>query len=154
MNISVERKIASIAEKLEGVTYLFDNWVTANVRLDKMPLPAIINLLPASGKFVISRTQLRDCPNCMIAFVDKTAFDFDGVENDEVIERCKGYAVQFIRELNRSSEMCIRDRNRSGLFEWVSDEVPYSVFYDKLDVNVTGIVIELKLKEVQGVPMC
>ena len=76
MNISVERKIASIAEKLEGVTYLFDNWVTANVRLDKMPLPAIINLLPASGKFVISRIQLRDCPNCMIAFVDKTAFDF------------------------------------------------------------------------------
>ena len=132
MNISVERKIASIAEKLEGVTYLFDNWVTANVRLDKMPLPAIINLLPASGKFVISRTQLRDCPNCMIAFVDKTAFDFDGVENDEVI----------------------RELNRSGLFEWVSDEVPYSVFYDKLDVNVTGIVIELKLKEVQGVPMC
>ena len=65
------------------------------------------------------------------------------MENDEVIERCKGYAVQFIRELNRS-----------GLFEWVSDEVPYSVFYDKLDVNVTGIVIELKLKEVQGAPMC
>ena len=27
-------------------------------------------------------------------------------------------------------------------------------FYDKLDVNVTGIMIELKLKEVQGVPMC
>lgn len=55
----------------------------------------------------------------------------------------QGYAVQFIRELNRSE-----------LFEWVSDEVPYSVFYDKLDVNVTGIVIELKLKEVQGAPMC
>lgn len=60
MNTSVERKIASVAEKLEGVTYLFDNWATANVRLDKMPLPAIINLLPISGKFVISRTQLRD----------------------------------------------------------------------------------------------
>ena len=143
MNTSVERKIASVAEKLEGVTYLFDNWATANVRLDKMPLPAIINLLPISGKFVISRTQLRDSPNCMIAFADKTKFDFDGVENEEVIERCKGHAVQFIRELNRSE-----------LFEWVSDEVPYSVFYDKLDVNVTGIVIELKLKEVQGAPMC
>ena len=143
MNTSVERKIASVAEKLEGVTELFDNWATANVRLDKLPLPASINLLPISGKFVISRTQLRDSPNCMIAFADKAKFDFDGVENDEVIERCKGYAVQFIRELNRSE-----------LFEWVSDEVPYSVFYDKLDVNVTGIVIELKLKEVQGAPMC
>lgn len=135
MNTSVERKIASVAEKLEGVTYLFDNWATANVRLDKMPLPAIINLLPISGKFVISRTQLRDSPNCMIAFADKTKFDFDGVENEEVIERCKGYAVQFIRELNRSE-----------LFEWVSDEVPYSVFYDKLDVNVTGIVNRIEIE--------
>lgn len=143
MNTSVERKMASVAEKLKGITYLFDNWATANVRLDKMPLPAIINLLPVSGKFIISRTQLRDCPNCMIAFADKTEFDFDGKENDAIIERCKEHAVNFIRELNKS-----------GLFEWVSDEVPYSIFYDKLDVNVTGIVIELKLKEVQGVSMC
>lgn len=143
MNTSVERKMASVAEKLKGITYLFDNWATANVRLDKMPLPAIINLLPVSGKFIISRTQLRDCPNCMIAFADKTEFDFDGKENDTKRERCKEHAVNFIRELNKS-----------GLFEWVSDEVPYSIFYDKLDVNVTGIVIELKLKEVQGVSMC
>ena len=143
MNTSVERKMASVAEKLKGITYLFDNWATANVRLDKMPLPAIINLLPVSGKFIISRTQLRDCPNCMIAFADKTEFDFDGKENDTIIERCKEHAVNFIRELNKS-----------GLFEWVSDEVPYSIFYDKLDVNATGIVIELKLKEVQGVSMC
>lgn len=90
MNISVERKIASIAEKLEGVTYLFDNWVTANVRLDKMPLPAIINLLPASGKFVISRTQLRDCPNCMIAFVDKTAFVLTGWRMMRLLRGAKG----------------------------------------------------------------
>ena len=142
MKQSVERKIASVAEKL-GITYLYENWGTANVRLDKLELPAIINLLPASGRFVIGKTQLRDRPNCMIAFADKTKFDFDGVENDEIIERCKAYAVQFIRELNRS-----------GMFEFVSDEVPYSVFYDKLNVNVTGVVIELSLKEVQGVPMC
>lgn len=143
MKTSVERKIASIVERLDGVTYLFDNWATANVRLDKMPLPAVINLLPASGKFVLSRTQIHDAPNCMIAFADKTKFDFDGQENDAIIERCKGYAVQFIRELNKSN-----------LFQWVDDEVSYSVFYDKLDVNVTGIVIELKLEEVQGVPIC
>lgn len=143
MKTSVERKIASIVERLDGVTYLFDNWATANVRLDKMPLPAVINLLPASGKFVLSRTQIHDAPNCMIAFADKTEFDFDGQENDAIIERCKGYAVQFIRELNKS-----------GLFQWVDDEVPYSVFYDKLDVNVTGIVIELRLEEVEGMPMC
>ena len=143
MKESVERKIASVAAKLEGVTYLYDNWATANVRLDRLEFPAIINLLPVSGRFDISRTQLRDCPECMIAFADKTRFDFDGVENDEVIERCKALAVRFIRELNKS-----------GLFEWTSTDIRYSVFYDKLDVNITGIVVELRLKEVQGVPMC
>lgn len=143
MRQSVERKIASVAAKLEGVTYLYDNWATANVRLDRLEFPAIINLLPVSGQFDISRTTLRDCPDCMIAFADKTRFDFDGVENDEVIERCKALAVRFIRELNKS-----------GLFEWTSTDILYSVFYDKLDVNITGIVVELRLKEVQGVPMC
>lgn len=143
MRQSVERKIASVAAKLEGVTYLYDNWATANVRLDRLEFPAIINLLPVSGQFDISRTTLRDCPDCMIAFADKTRFDFDGVENDEVIERCKALAVRFIRELNKS-----------GLFEWTSTDISYSVFYDKLDVNITGIVVELRLKEVQGVPMC
>ena len=143
MRQSVERKIASVAAKLEGVTYLYDNWATANVRLDRLEFPAIINLLPVSGQFDISRTTLRDCPECMIAFADKTRFDFDGVENDEVIERCKALAVRFILELNKS-----------GLFEWTSTDISYSVFYDKLDVNITGIVVELRLKEVQGVPMC
>lgn len=143
MRQSVERKIASVAAKLEGVTYLYDNWATANVRLDRLEFPAIINLLPVSGRFDISRTQLRDCPECMIAFADKTRFDFDGVENDEVIERCKALAVRFILELNKS-----------GLFEWTSTDIRYSVFYDKLDVNITGIVVELNLKEVKGVPMC
>ncbi|WP_294533331.1 hypothetical protein [uncultured Bacteroides sp.] len=143
MKESVEKKIAKIAEKVPGATYLFDNWATANVRLDKLPLPAIINLLPVSGKFHIGRTMLKDYPNCMIAFADKTEYDFDGKMNDEVIERCKGLAVEFIKEVNKS-----------GMFEWVSDDINYSVFYDKLDVNITGIVIELQLREVQGVPMC
>ena len=143
MRQSVERKIASVAAKLEGVTYLYDNWATANVRLDRLEFPAIINLLPVSGQFDISRTTLRDCPDCMIAFADKTRFDFDGVENDEVIERCKALAVRFIRELNRS-----------GLFEWTSTDIHYSVFYDKLDVNITSKVVELRLQEVQGVTMC
>jgi hypothetical protein len=142
MKTSVERKIASIAEQL-GITYLYDNWATANVRLDKEKMPVMINVLPVSGKFSLSRVQIRDCPNCMLAFADLTELDFDGVDNDEVIERCKSHAIDFIKRLNNS-----------GLFEPVDGDITYSVFYDKLDVNITGVVIELQLKEVHGVPMC
>lgn len=143
MKESVERKVASIVKKMEGITYLYDNWATANVRLDEINMPAVINVLPVSGKFSMSRTQIKDCPNCMLAFADLSELDFDGVENDEIIERCKGYAMQFIKMLNHS-----------GLFEEISGNIPYSVFYDKLDANITGVAIELQLKEIKGMSLC
>ena len=64
-------------------------------------------------------------------------------ENDAVIEGCKNKAKEFILLLNRS-----------GMFKEISGDIPYSVFYDKLDVNVTGIVIQLKLEEIMGTVIC
>ena len=100
--MTVEQKIKKIVDSMEGVSYLFDNWQTANIRLDKIKLPAVLNLLPVSGTFNLGRQQLRDCPNCMMAFMDKTKFDFDGTENDAVIEGCKNKAKEFILLLNMS----------------------------------------------------
>lgn len=141
--MTVEEKIKSVVESMKGVTYMFENWQTANVRADKIPLPAVLNVLPVSGVFNLGTTQLKDFPNCMLAFMDKANFDFSGKENDQVIERCKMKAKEFILRLNES-----------GLFKPVYDDIPYSVFYDKLDVNVTGVVIELKLEEVRGIVLC
>ena len=140
---SVERKIASVIEKMGNLTYVFDNWHTANFRLDKESLPAVINVLPVSGVMNVTDRRLRDFPNCMLAFVDKADFDFDGKDNDEILERCKNLAMEFILTANAS-----------GLFEPISGDVRYSVLYDKLDVNVTGVVIELQLREKQGITLC
>lgn len=141
--MTVEQKIKRIVDSMEGVSYLFDNWQTANIRLDRIKLPAVLNLLPVSGTFNLGRQQLRDCPNCMMAFMDKAGFDFDGTENDAVIEGCKNKAKEFILL-----------SNRSGMFKEISGDIPYSVFYDRLDVNVTGIVIQLKLEETTGTVIC
>lgn len=141
--MTVEEKIKSVVESMKGVTYLFENWQTANVRADNTPLPAVLNVLPVSGVFNLGATQLKDFPNCMLAFMDKANFDFNGRENDEVVERCKLKAKEFILRLNESL-----------LFKPVYGDISYSVFYDKLDVNVTGIVIELKLEEVSGIVLC
>lgn len=140
---SVERKIASVIEKMGNLTYVFDNWHTANFRLDRESLPAVINVLPVSGVMNVTDRKLRDFPNCMLAFVDKADFDFDGKDNDEILERCKNLAMEFILTANAS-----------GLFEPISGDVRYSVLYDKLDVNVTGVVIELQLREKQGITLC
>ena len=67
--MTVEQKIKKIVDSMEGVSYLFDNWQTANIRLDKIKLPAVLNLLPVSGTFNLGRQQLRDCPNCIFNIV-------------------------------------------------------------------------------------
>ena len=140
---TVEQKIKSIVDKIEGATYIFDDWATANHRLNRMPLPAVVNVLPASGVFHIGNTQLKDYPNCMLAFIDKAEIDKDGTENDQVVERCKNMAREFLLLLNQSR-----------LFAPVSGNIPYSVIYDRLDVNVTGVVIELRLEELKGLVLC
>lgn len=140
---SVESKIKGIVEKMKCPHYMFDNWQTANVKLDSSALPAVLNVTPMSGVFDIGKVQMKDYPNLLIAFMDKVILDFDGEEADKTVERCKAYAQEFILLVNES-----------GLFEKVGGEIPYSVFYDKLDVNVAGIVLELTLKEVNGLVLC
>lgn len=140
---TVEQKIKSIVDKMEGLTYVFDNWQTANLRLDKLPFPAVVNVLPVSGRFNMGKNQLKDYPNMLIAFLDKTDFDFDGEDNDLIVEKCKNLAREFILRANESR-----------LFEYIEGDIYYSVVYDKLDVNVTGVVIELTPKEINGIGLC
>ncbi|UVX35849.1 MAG: hypothetical protein [Bacteriophage sp.] len=140
---TVEQKIKSIVDKMDGLTYVFDNWQTANLRLDKLPFPAVVNVLPVSGRFNMGKNQLKDYPNMLIAFLDKTDFDFDGEDNDLIVEKCKNLAREFILRANESR-----------LFEYIEGDIYYSVVYDKLDVNVTGVVIELTPKEINGIGLC
>lgn len=140
--MTVEEKIKSIVGEMD-INYLFENWQNANVRLDSEKLPACINILPVSGVFNLRRNQIKDFPNCMLAFVDQTEFDFKGPDNDKIIERCKAKAKEFIFRLNQS-----------GLFEEVEGDIGYSILYDKLDVNVTGVVLSLTIKEIKGIVVC
>jgi hypothetical protein len=137
---SVEKKIKSVAESMVGFTYVYEDWTRADLRLDRLPLPAIINLLPVSGAMSLKMDQFKDKPNCMFVFVDKVNKDADGKDNDAVFERMKSAAMVFIARMNDS-----------GLFEPIEGDIPYSVILEKLSPIVTGISISVQVKEVKGV---
>ena len=137
---SVEKKIKSVAESMVGFTYVYENWTRADLRLDRLPLPAIINLLPVSGAMSLKMDQFKDKPNCMFVFVDKVNKDADGKDNDAVFERMKSAAMVFIARMNDS-----------GLFDPIEGDIPYSVILEKLSPIVTGISISVQVKEVKGV---
>lgn len=141
---TVESKIKFIVNSMnEDVEYMFANWAQANVSLDKVRKPTIVYVLPPSGSIDITWKDVKDSPNSQIAFVCNTKFDFEGEENDGIIEAMKRLCIRFVLALNES-----------GLFSPITGNLQYQVLYDHLDVNVTGIVIEPTLIEEEGISIC
>lgn len=140
---TVEQKVHSIVDKMEGVKYLFNNWAQANVNVDGVDSPTIIYVLPPSGQLYLHNDIIKDYPQSQIAFVAPTEFDFEGEDNDNIIERMKRLCIRFIKEVNDS-----------GLFEQIDGGVQYQVLYDHFDENMTGIVATLTLKETRGINLC
>lgn len=139
--MSIESKIKSVADTFqgEGVSYYFGDWARTNMALDTKILPAIVYVMPASGEIDLSAGNIRDKENALIAFLDKTEFDFEASDNNVIVENMKALAMRFFVTCNNS-----------GLFEPIGGKLPYRVVYDMLDVNVTGITFEVPIKEVKG----
>lgn len=138
-HLSVQRRIKAVAEHFTGCEYRFMNWTQLNVELDRIEKPTICYILPPSGSLTPERgaTIFTDRPETQIAFLAPTEFDFDGEENDDIIELMKLLAIMFIKELNRS-----------GYFEFIDGEqIEYQVAYDTADDNVTGILVTLPIVE-------
>ena len=133
-----------VAERMGKLTYVFEDLTGANVRLDNEQLPAMVNVLPVSGTIRVTATQIRHYPNCALWFVDKVKLDADGDDIQKVVERCMDYAYEFILWLNWSK-----------MFEPIENtEVKMTVITSDFDSNVAGVMIELQLKEKNGLQLC
>lgn len=137
----VQQKIKKIVQSIDGLDYMYNDWSRANVENDfaKVTFPICLDVLPVSGQLLNHNGNFRDYPNCLIAFLDLADLDFDGEENNSTVERMKAYAKKFIQAVNHSGE-----------FAPISDTIPYSVVYDTLDQNLTGVTIQIQLKELKG----
>lgn len=141
---TVEGKIRAVVRSLgPGIEYQFCNWAQANVALDGVTMPTIVYVLPPFGTLLFKRNHVKDRPNTQIAFVCSTEFDFEGTENDGIIEAMKRLAIRFVKAYNES-----------GLFEQIDGEVQYQVLYDHLDQNVTGVMLTLTIIEEEGISIC
>lgn len=145
-HLSVQKRIKSIAAHFTACEYVFANWAQLNVVVDNIQRdrPTICYILPPSGTLQVKRgsSLFIDKPSTQIAFLVSSEHDFDGEENDELIESMKKLAKMFVK--------CLND---SGLFEEIEEEILYQVPYDTTDENVTGIVVTLPIVET-GEVMC
>lgn len=142
--LTVEDKVRVVVNTiLPDFGYLFMDYTQANVEFDKMDRPSVMYVLPPSGSLLYRRDSFRDRPKTQIWFLCPSDFDFDGHDNDRLIERMKLSAMKFFVGLNKS-----------GLFRQIDGALPYQVAYDAFDLNMTGICFELELEELDGVKVC
>lgn len=137
-NDRVRQGIKRIAECI-GVRYLFASMYEANLVIGEGDFPVLIDVLPTTGSVAINQGLFKDAPNCLLFFCDKTDLDYNAEKEQPTIARMKQLAFEFIAEANRS-----------GLFEFV-DNATYEIFYDRMDVTVSGVAVSLTLKDAIGV---
>lgn len=154
MKETVENKVKEIAEAM-GLTYLCESWHRANQAFDRfrrqgaerevthpdgLTLPACLYVQPVSGFLnFTSQGFVRDAPACLISFADAMPFDYKGADVQEIAERLKDLAVQFIIAVNES-----------GFFVPVGGQVNYRVAFDKMDANLCIVTLSLTLQEQAG----
>lgn len=142
--IRVEEKIRSVVERMDKLTYIFEDMQGANLKLDSAELPAFVNVMPLTGSIRVIPTQVKNFPKCSFWFVDKVDVDADAEGIKDVVDRCMDYAYEFLLTLNESK-----------LFEPIENtEVPIQIITSDMDANVGGIVMEVELREREGLRLC
>lgn len=139
--MTIEDKVREIVgEYFSGFSFVFEDWNTADTKLDKVELPAIIMVLPVSGVLQFGQHgRIKDAENTIVAFVDKVPKEADGRDNEVVYNEMKVAARAFVRRLNES-----------GYFNYIQGDIPYNTIIEQLSSIVTGVALQLQLKELVG----
>ena len=142
--MTIEEKIRLGVERMDKLSYMFCDLKEANFRMDYEAMPCFVNVMPLSGTIRVTPTQIKNYPSCAFWFVDKVNLDADGEGIKEVTERCMEYAYEFILWLNASK-----------MFEPVENmDVRFTVVTSDMDANVSGVVLEMTLREKEGLRLC
>lgn len=136
-NDRVREHIKEIASRM-GIRYLFASMYEANLLIGEGDFPVLIDVLPVSGSVSVQLGLVKDAPNCLLFFCDKTSLDYEAEREQPTIARMKQLAFLFIAEANRS-----------GFFEPI-EEATYDIMYDRMDVAVSGVALSLTLKDAIG----
>ena len=116
------------------------NEVLSGVEIGSDPI-AFAYLLKG-GEVDVQRNQLREGVNLAVFFCKKTEFDFNSEENERLIDECKRLAFGWVSLISKSN-----------LLDVVGSVTTERVYDTTTDI-LTGIAVNITLREVDGYGMC
>lgn len=112
---------------------------TLNLMTSQMQFPCALFQLLTTGRIAMEGGQAKERVSAAVFFVEPSQFDFDAVENETIIDRCKGRAMAWLLTLTASHDLQLEEITRT------------SRIYDQYDDILTGYGVLAEIKEMNGI---
>lgn len=124
--------------RFAGHDVIYGSVDTINVNMAGVKLPCCYVSLLSDCRQIKAGGQWIESATFMVAFVAKTEYAFDSVDNESIIQRCRVAALQWLESLSGSDTLT------------AVSLVDTQRVYDEFDDIVTGLVMRVELAELLG----
>lgn len=135
------QKVLDILNSIEDIqTVIYDSGFSANVRIDRKPMPMALFYLLNDWSIDLSKsTAIKEAANIQIFFADKADLDAKGEDKDIIVMRMELIAREFIRRILEDRSIVV-----------VDDKIKLQSSYGKFDKFVVGVSVSFKIEERQS----
>lgn len=141
--MTIIEKIKQSIESATNLPFLYHAAGELNELLARAnSLPVAYSFLLDSGTIQDTNGQFHEQISLAVMFCDKTEFDFNAIENEQIIDAMKVKAYQWLYQLRLNDDLEIVSINNTQRL------------YDTTTEILTGYAVNITLKEVQGYGVC
>lgn len=141
--MTIIEKIKQSVEVATGMPFLYHAAGELNELLARCSsLPVAYSFLIDSGTIDDVNGQYHERVTLAVMFCDKTAFDFNAIENEQIIDRMKVKAYKWLTALRSSIDLQIVSINNTQRL------------YDNTTEILTGYAVNITLEDMRGYGLC
>lgn len=142
--MSIVLKIKEKFEQITGIPLIYQSEEMVNFLVGEKPVPVSIWYLLQDGQIVSDSASgtIRERIQARIYVGNLTELDFDAIENEKIIDKCKKILFNFIAQLKSDNELEVESINLSRRFYLHTDEI------------LTGYMVDVTISELSGFNKC
>jgi hypothetical protein len=142
--MSIVLKVKDKFESITGLPLIYQSEEMVNFLVGNNPVPVGIWYLLQDGQVVSDSADgtIRERVQVRIYVGDKSEVDFNAIENERIIDKCKKILFNFIANLKSDNDLQIESINLSRRFYLETDDI------------LTGYMVDMTISELSGFNKC
>lgn len=140
--MNVIRKIKESVENAVNIPFYYATAEGLNIELDDADYPCAFAAVAEQGTTTDTNGIIHEQLTLVVTFADLSEFDFDALENEDIIDQCKKRAFAWLTKLKQSDTLQLDSVNNT------------TRDYLREDVCLNGYSLNITLTEMAGIGAC